>query len=138
MKKPLLLAILSLTFVAPSMAAQLNTKSNLTDTATGPAVGEVTTGFATAIEDLPLMPGLQVKLENDVIFVTPKSGRIAGTTAQGPVDVDEVYKFYKKTLPSLGWKPLSAKQYQREKEILNIEARADGKVTTVQFDVKPM
>lgn len=93
--------------------------------------------FSEAIEDLPLMPGLQLAEDKDVLFATPHSGRIASSTASGVVDVDQVYEFYKKTLPSLGWKPLDARTYQREGDKLSIEARARDKTTTVKFTVTP-
>jgi hypothetical protein len=93
--------------------------------------------FDTVIDDLPLMPGLHVVQEDDVLFVVPRSGRIAETTTTGEVDVDDVYDFYKRTLPHLGWKQLNGRTYMRENDILHIEARARDKVTTVRFSITP-
>ena len=46
------------------------------------------TNFAKVIDDLPLMPGLQLVEGEDVLFAEPVLGRIAETTAEGPVDID--------------------------------------------------
>jgi hypothetical protein len=94
--------------------------------------------FAKIIDDLPLMPGLTVVEDKDVLFLMgPK--RIAQTTASGLVDVDDVYYFYEKSLPQLGWNRITPRLYERENETLHIEAKssnADG-VTIVQFSIEP-
>ena len=83
------------------------------------------------------MPGLLLVEDDDVLFTTEKAGRIAETTAEGEVDIDDMYMFYRRSLPQLGWKPLDARSYQRDNEILRLDAHADGRVTTVQFSVTP-
>ncbi|MDP9126766.1 MAG: hypothetical protein M3N08_00710 [Pseudomonadota bacterium] len=93
--------------------------------------------FTTVIEDLPLMPGLTTVQDGDVLFAVPHEGRIAETEASGPVAIDDVYNFYRRSLPHLGWKVIDGRTYQREKERLLIDARSDGKITTVQFSIKP-
>jgi hypothetical protein len=94
--------------------------------------------FTNVIEDLPLMPGLQLMEDEDVLFVTPHSGRIAETNAIGSVDIDDVYKFYRRSLPHLGWKVVDSRTYVREGEKLRIDAHANAKITTVRFTVKPV
>ncbi len=95
------------------------------------------TQFANVIDDLPLMPGLQLVDDEDVLFDEPGSGRIAETNAVGSVDIGEVYKFYQRSLPHLGWKAVNAHTYERGSEMLHIDAKANNKVTTVTFTVKP-
>lgn len=93
--------------------------------------------FAPSIEDLPLMPGLEIE-GDDVLFVFG-SDRIAQTTAKGKVDVDEVYYFYQATLPQLGWTEVNARLYERAGEKLSINASSassDG-FATVKFEVTP-
>ncbi|MER2520527.1 MAG: hypothetical protein ABTQ34_07555 [Bdellovibrionales bacterium] len=90
-----------------------------------------------SIEDLPLMPGLSALRDEDTVFVVPHGGRIAESAAIGAVDVDDVYLYYKRSLPQLGWKASDARTYRRNGERLNILARANGKITTVQFSIKP-
>lgn len=93
--------------------------------------------FTKVIDDLPLMPGLQLQDQDDVLFTTKLDGRIAETEAVGSVDIDDVYKFYHRTLPQLGWSVINGRSYRRENDVLRIEAKADGKMTHVHFSVKP-
>ena len=117
-------------------AAQADSK-NISQTHT--KIGEVAkTRFTTAIEDLPLMKGLEIVEENDVLLIFG-SNRIAQTTAKGWVDIDEVYYFYQETLPELGWTAVNAKTYLRDNERLLINASSanpDG-MTHVTFEVEP-
>lgn len=94
--------------------------------------------FTTVIDDLPLMPGLSPVEEKDVLFVTSE-GRIAQTVAKGPVDIDEVYHFYQRSLPQLGWKKTSARTFERDGEKLRIDASSVNPkaVTIVRFSVQP-
>lgn len=104
-------------------------------------VGEAAeaTTFAKSIEDLPLMPGLALVEEKDLLIIFGKQ-RIAQTTAKGRgVDVDAVYYFYQETLPQLGWKQHNMKLYFRNGEQLRLQARSsdeDG-ITYVSFEVLP-
>lgn len=93
--------------------------------------------FTSAIDDLPLMPGLKTVEGSDVLFVEPHEGRIAETEASGAVAIDDVYNFYRRSLPHLGWKVIDGRTYEREGERLIIDAHADGKIATVRFSVKP-
>lgn len=97
------------------------------------------TAFATVIDDLPLMPGLALVTDEDVLF-TARAGRIAQTVAAGPVDVDSVYAFYQKTLPQLGWKATDARTFEREKETLRIDATSVTRdaSTLVRFSLHPI
>lgn len=133
--------LLVVTFFAfsplPLSAAQLNTTSTLVDTQSPATILSPETKFDPVIDDLPLVDGLQPVPDEATLFVTPRSGRIAESVAVGSVDVDEVYNFYKRALPHLGWKRLDARTYLRNKEKLRIDAHANGKVTTVHFSIKP-
>ena len=95
--------------------------------------------FANAIEDLPLMAGMEVVPENDVVFIFGRN-RLVQTTARGRVDIDSVYYFYQESLPQLGWKEISPRLYERGNEQLHVDAssaNADG-MTYVRFEVKPV
>lgn len=96
------------------------------------------TRFADAIEDLPVMPGLEVQEENDLLVIFG-SGRIAQTTLFGRVDIDSVYYFYRRVLPELGWQEINIHTYERNAERLNLDAsaaNAEG-MTYVRFSVEP-
>ena len=133
----LLAALLFPVASAPAQAAQINSRSTLIDRmfAPSPPTGPETQ-FTDAIPDLPLMPGLEPQPEEDVSFAT-KNGRFAESVAEGEVDIDDVYKFYRRTLPHLGWTAVDGRTYERAHEQLRIDARANGKVSTVHFTVKP-
>jgi len=94
--------------------------------------------FTSVVDDLPLMPGLKAEDDKDVLFVEPHAGRIAETEAKGEVTIDDVYNFYRHSLPHLGWKAVDGRTYEREGERLRIDAETSGKITTVQFTIKPI
>jgi len=121
---------------APAEAAQVNSHSTLIDRMFTPSPPAPETQFAGAIPDLPLMPALEPQPEEDVSFAT-RNGRFAESTAEGEADIDDVYKFYRRTLPHLGWTAVDGRTYERAHEQLRIEAHANGKVSTVHFTVKP-
>jgi hypothetical protein len=133
----LITATCVLACAAPIQAAQLNTDTVMTDTVPETTIPSSTT-FAKVIDDLPLMPGLQLVEGEDVLFAEPVLGRIAETTAEGTVDVDDVYNYYRRSLPGLGWKVIDARDYIRENDHLRIDAHADGKTTSVRFSVRPL
>src|SRR5580704_4071886 len=110
-------AVIIIALSAPLYAAQLNQPP------------QEEQQFTSVIDDLPLMPGLKTVEDKDVLFVEPQAGRIAETEASGEVSIDEVYKFYHRSLPHLGWKALDARTYEREGERLRIDARSSGNTT---------
>ncbi len=105
-----------------------------------PTIGQEAEGtlFAKSIEDLPIMKGLEIEEDKDLIFIFG-SKRIAQTTLRGWVDIDEVYHFYRKVLPALGWKFLSMRQYERNGETLRLDASSANSegLTYVNFAVEP-
>jgi hypothetical protein len=101
--------------------------------------GQGASRFAKVIDDLPLMPGLVTQEDKDVLFVAGKD-RIAQTTAAGAVQIDDVYKFYSRTLPQLGWKAVDKRTYEREKERLRIDVtgKDPAAATVVKFSIEPL
>jgi hypothetical protein len=126
--------------IVPAAAAQINRTTTLNDEAPpAPTETDLTTPkFATAIDDLPLMPGLNLMENNDIIFGSPGVGRIVETEAVGAVDIDDVYNFYARTLPHMGWKSIDMRRYRRDQDLLRIDAHADGKNTVVHFAIHPL
>ena len=80
--------------------------------------------FISVIEDLPLMPGLIEDADGAMSFDTA-NGRIAETIASGQVVPENVLGYYKRALPQLGWKRLTATRYRREDEVLIIDITKD-------------
>jgi len=123
---------------APLHAAEINTTASLADQMPPSSIPAPEPVFTKVIDDLPLMPGLQPMEDEDVLFSAPGAGRIAETNAIGTIDIDDVYNFYKHSLPHLGWKAVDTRTYDRENEQLHIEAHANNKYTIVRFTVKPV
>ena len=124
-------------FVNPAFAREAHSGVSA---ASVPTIKDVSTQthFAKAIEDLPLMPGLELDDGHDILFIFG-SNRIAQTTAKGFVDIDGVYYFYQDTLPQLGWTQITARLYERGSELLHVDAssaNSDG-LTYVTFEVEP-
>lgn len=76
--------------------------------------------FFEGIDDLPLMPGLSERAAERATFDTP-SGRIVALGAEGAVSRGAVLRFYRETLPQLGWRPLAGDAFTRNGEKLQIE-----------------
>jgi hypothetical protein len=57
--------------------------------------------FFSAIEDLPLAPGLEEA--GPPFWFDDANGRIVAALARGPARPGEVRRFYLDTLPALGW-----------------------------------
>jgi hypothetical protein len=131
------LSLCGVLLAIPVWAAEINRDSTLDDTYPPQTIATPATDFARVIDGLPMMPGLRLVQDQDVLFAAPKSGSIAETNAEGEVDVDSVYNFYKRSLPQLGWKRVDMRTYDREHEHLTINAHADDKVTHVQFLLTP-
>ena len=91
--------------------------------------------FFSAIDDLPLMAGLE-EVGGGVTFDTPQ-GRIAEATAQGRVAQDAVGAFYDRTLPQLGWAAAGKNRFAREGESLELRFENTGDALTVRFSLAP-
>ena len=96
--------------------------------------------FVAEVADLPLMPGLSEVEGAGVVFDKP-SGRIVEAYAQGAVTREAVLRFYKDTLPQLGWRESGAASFRREGERLALEfiesKEQGGGPLTLRFVLKP-
>ena len=97
-------------------------------------------GFVAEVADLPLMPGLSEVEGAGVVFDKP-SGRIVEAYAQGAVTREAVLRFYRDTLPQLGWHETGAASFRREGERLALEfiesKEQGGGPLTLRFVLKP-
>ena len=93
--------------------------------------------FLDALEDVPLPPGLAEVADAGMVFDTPQ-GRIVEAYAEGPADRDSVARFYRDTLPQLGWRRAGVRHYVREGETLDLSfERPAGGPLTVRFSLAP-
>jgi len=85
-------------------------------------MGDVTAQglFFSAIDDLPLMGGLNEVEGGTMVFDSP-SGRIVEALSSGKVSRQRVTQFYSETLPQLGWLETTPGHFVREGEALKIE-----------------
>jgi len=83
----------------------------------GPGLAE--DRFFSAVEDLPVMPGLAERAEATVVFQKPE-GRIVELTAEGTVSRDAVIAFYDRVLPQFGWAREKDGSFRREAERLRL------------------
>jgi len=101
---------------------------------TAPARAE--TGFVADIADLPLMPGLSEVPDAGVTF-DKASGRIVEAFAHGAVAATAVRRFYRGTLPQLGWDRLGRDAYAREGERLTLDYLGEDGDLTVRYTLAP-
>jgi len=94
-----------------------------------PVQSNLSQGYFSGVEDLPMAPGLDEVRDASMIYDTP-SGRIVHAMAKGLSPPRDVIGFYRATLPQLGWRIVGATRFQRETEILEL------KVTRIANGVK--
>src|SRR5271154_861386 len=115
MKSEFSLLLLFIGLATTAQASNLNTTSNLINQGIEPA-----TPPATILDGVPLMEGLQLATEKDLLTMLPDFGGPQPTVTVGIVDVDDLYDFYKRVLPPLGWQAVTGYSYVRGKESLNL------------------
>ncbi len=93
--------------------------------------------FLSALQDIPLMPGMTEMKEEALVFDKP-SGRIAESAAlaQG-IEVEEISRFYNLTLPQLGWLKTGEGAYVRQDEELRISVASAEGCILVRFMLIP-
>ncbi|MDD3445279.1 MAG: hypothetical protein PHS60_07700 [Zavarzinia sp.] len=107
----------------------------------GARVHASATRFLTGSEDVPLMDGLAEVADTRVVFDTP-GGRIVDVNTEGAVGADAVRRYYRDSLPALGWTRDPAgdaiQTWRRNSEILEITVEEGGGGTTVRFNLRPL
>lgn len=92
--------------------------------------------YLSAVNDLPLPPGLSEDLGATTSFDTP-AGRLVEATGRTQDAAESVLKFYDSSLPPLGWTVLGAGVFTRGDETLKVEAEAKDGATVVRFTLAP-
>ncbi len=101
-------------------------------------------GFLSAVDDMPLMPGLAETGDGGIAFDKP-TGRIVRAVATGDVSEQDVRSFYIGTLPQLGWVREKKLEligdllvFRRERERLEIQIVPESAAhTEVRFSIEP-
>ena len=95
--------------------------------------------FFSGIRDLPLMAGLTERPEAAIVF-DHEGGQVTTALASGPVEPAAIRRFYRLTLPPLGWVPECAEprcpppdRYRREGEALELELAVERGETEARF-----
>ena len=103
-----------------------------------PALAGAAEAFLTAIEDVPLAPGLAEQAAGGMVFDSP-TGRIVEAAASGPVSADQIKAFYEQTLPQLGWTDSGKMTFRRDNEILRltIDPTPQKGAIIVRFNLAP-
>ena len=96
----------------------------------------VAAAFFSAIEDMPLAPGLTEAPAASTVF-DKADGRIVQLVATGPVAQDKVLQFYSEALPQLGWRMANATTWRREAETLTLEVRPKGRDAELRISITP-
>jgi hypothetical protein len=96
----------------------------------------IAAAFFSAMEDMPLAPGLTEVPGASTLF-DKANGRIVQLVATGPVARDQVLRFYADTLPQLGWRPAGATTWRREAESLTLEVRPKGRDAELRISITP-
>jgi hypothetical protein len=86
--------------------------------------------FVSGMQDVPLMEGLKVQRDKSSIFDT-LSGKIVSATATGNIPERRVRRFYKDTMPHLGWAEADTLIFLKDDEQVKITTEAQNKSTTI-------
>lgn len=97
--------------------------------------------YSETIEDLPLMQGMRELPDQAFIFDTP-DGRVLETVAVTDASATEVFRYYERNLPQLGWQSLDnddfgLQNYLREDERLSIRTEHGGAMLRIHFSLSP-
>ena len=94
--------------------------------------------FLAGLEDVPVMPGIDIVDNAGVAFDSP-AGRIVEAYATGKVTRNAVRSFYQAALPQLGWTRTGNLEFNREGERLKIELLGQApEPVTVRFELGPV
>jgi hypothetical protein len=93
--------------------------------------------FIPGINGLPLMGGLMLVPERQVVFDT-LNGRIIEVFAIGKNPPSDISSFYSTTLKQLGWTLNSNNEFWRDEELLKLEISENQKgQVIVRFSIVP-
>ena len=99
--------------------------------------------FFSALNDIPLMPGLYELTEETVVFDKPEGRIIESSAVSETQNVNKIKGFYAETLPQLGWQVKNGKvipgvqSYIRDGETLTLKTETRHHLNIVRFSLSP-
>ena len=79
--------------------------------------------YFTMMQDIPVMPGLTPVEEESYVFDKPEGRILSQSALTTSRDEKEVFAYYAKALPPLGWTRKTTRIFVRDKERLKITAQ---------------
>lgn len=93
--------------------------------------------FFSALQDVPLMPGLAEMSDQTVIFDKPGGRIIESVADMGGVPRAGILSYYADSLPQFGWKPAGRGRFVRDSEILELKFQKLGEHEFLRISVMP-
>ncbi len=90
------------------------------------------------IPDIPIMEGIEEQLDQGVSFDKPEGRIIESVAIMHGVSREELLKFYKMTLPQLGWGLVNDNSYFRKRELLEINFEENNGHDFVRIMIRPV
>ncbi|MGQ0527704.1 MAG: hypothetical protein ACT4OY_06740 [Alphaproteobacteria bacterium] len=99
---------------------------------------ETPPSFLSALQDVPLPPGMVELTDQTTVFDKPE-GRIVEAVVEMPgSSEDEARRFYADTLPQLGWKKAGEGKFRRDSEQLHISFETLEGRSYARFGLSPV
>lgn len=95
--------------------------------------------FLPGFDDIPLMEGIEIDREGDVMFDTT-TGRIGSIIGVTQNSLDKVHEYYGDSLKQLGWVEIVPGEYIREGEkfLIRGEPTKGDDATTLHITIEPL
>lgn len=100
--------------------------------------------FFSALNDIPLMPGLYELTEDAVVFDKPEGRIVESAAVSETQETGKIRNFYAETLPQLGWQPVppaknakTVDTYRKQGETLTVRTETRHELKIVRFSLSP-
>jgi len=93
--------------------------------------------FFEALQDVPLMPGLEELPDLTLSYDKPEGRIIESLAATGALTRRDIESFYKVTLPQLGWRLVGENSFARQGEYLKLGFEAADGENFLKITVMP-
>lgn len=100
--------------------------------------------FFSALNDIPLMPGLYELTEEAVVFDKPEGRIVESAAVTETQEAAKIRAFYAETLPQLGWQKVPAAKnakgadsYRKQGETLTVRTEARRQLKILRLSLSP-